>query len=487
MSMTHAAWLGLVCWLTGLLLVLGLTPLVRRWAIRHNLLDRAGQFHTTHTIAVPRLGGIALAATFTLLWLLVWAVAADRQIHIPHEAWTILGSCLAMFGLGLWDDLRPLGARFKLTIQIVIATVACFAGLNIECWTNPFTQQSVPLGLLDAPLTVLWMVGVTNLINLVDGLDGLAVGVSLILMILLSIVSAFSGNFFLMGISLGMTGALLAFLMFNFPPARIFLGDGGAYFLGLLIAQISVVNSNKGTVVAALIVPFFALGLPVIDTLFSIFRRALVGLPIFRADRRHIHHRLAAMGFSKRRVVWLLYAACALFAVLALGILISRGRWLPLLFGVFLALAILSARLFGYVQNWYKLGRVVAASVLRRRHTHYALLLGRVLAMDAERCGSLDALWEEFTVMLRKLGFHEAVLTEEDAERRWSDPKLSAAPSSAAFRTSYETRGPPSGQLSLTAREDRWDHETAWLLSELCAEAWSNAHKKFLHIRNLVP
>lgn len=473
---------GAICGLCGMLSTLLLTPVIRRRALERNLLDRMGQFHTTHTVAVPRLGGLALVSAFIVITLAIFPLVWRERVTWPEGAGTLFFTCLAMFALGFWDDLRPLGAKVKLAVQILVATVAYLGGLEIGQWVNPFTQTVHVLeGALDGPLTVLWLVGVTNLINLVDGVDGLAAGLALLLMALLAVVSGTSGNLFSLLLAVGVIGALLGFLYYNFPPAKIFMGDGGAYFLGMLIGGMALLNSRKGEVAAALIAPFFALGLPVIDASFTIVRRGLLGLPIFRADRRHIHHRLGYMGFSQRRVVLLLYAFCGFFALLALGVFVSEGRWLPVLFGVFMIVMLGSARAFGFVRNWYKLGRLFSDSMIRRKQTRYALLLGRVLLLEAERCASLDELWNNFGLNLEKLGFQAVVLKCGDEQRRWARGGTASVDGAQVIQ---EMKGNPSFEMAFHCEEGQWDEDTLRILSELAAESWGKASARW---RDLQP
>ena len=172
----------------------------------------------------------------------------------------------------------------------------------------------------------------TNLINLIDGVDGLAGGICLMLMGLLAYVGHDSGSFECL--ASGMAGALLGFLWFNFPPARIYLGDSGAYFLGFQIGLFAILNSHKGTVFAALVAPLFVLALPILDTALAILRRGLRGLPIFRPDRRHLHHHLLDMGLSRRKVVLYFYAVTLVFLAMGFAAYWSRGHLIPVLLGV---------------------------------------------------------------------------------------------------------------------------------------------------------
>jgi UDP-N-acetylmuramyl pentapeptide phosphotransferase/UDP-N-acetylglucosamine-1-phosphate transferase len=231
-----------------------------------------------------------------------------------------------MFILGMVDDLRALGARRKLLIQLLLGLVAWQAGIRIEQFKLPVLGSFVPLGPLALPVTLFWLVAMTNLINLIDGIDGLAGGIGVLLMALLAWVGMGTGNGFYSLLCLGLMGALLGFLRFNFPPAKIYMGDGGAYFLGFFIGLLSIETSNKGTVVAALAAPVLALTVPILDTTLALVRRATKGLPLFRPDQEHIHHRLLRRVGDKRQVLLLLYALCAVATGFALALYLQDGR-----------------------------------------------------------------------------------------------------------------------------------------------------------------
>src|SRR4030095_6241474 len=196
-----------------------------------------------------------------------------------------------MYGLGLWDDLRPLGARKKLIGQIVTASVVYFMGLSIDRVTYPGARWSVELGQWSYFVTVFWLIAVPNLVNLIDGFDGLAGGLRLVVLLTPGMVAVHNEQLEVAGYAFTMAGALLGFLVFNFPPAKIYLGDGGAYLIGFTIAALSLSSSNKASVAAVLLVTVVALGIPILDTTFALVRRALRGYPIFGADDEHFHHR----------------------------------------------------------------------------------------------------------------------------------------------------------------------------------------------------
>jgi UDP-GlcNAc:undecaprenyl-phosphate GlcNAc-1-phosphate transferase len=300
----------------GALVTLVSIPIIRKHLRTVSRRD-AEDFHHSQGIPILRYGGLALVASFAVTFLIVTYSSPPSSADAGSYR-TIFIAALAMFFLGFWDDIKPLGARRKLIGQILISLGACWAGLHFDNFKNPFTGAIHPLGILGPVFAVAWLVALTNLINLIDGIDGLAGGVALMLMGLLAYVGFHSQMPYLCLCAIGMAGSLLGFLYFNFPPAKIYMGDGGAYFLGFLIAGLALANSHKGTIVAALIAPLFALALPVIDVSLAILRRGLKGLPLFRPDRNHLHHRLISVGFSSTRAVLTLYGLSLAFLLLSL-------------------------------------------------------------------------------------------------------------------------------------------------------------------------
>ena len=447
-----------ICWT--------LIPLIQRVSG-----SRRKEFHHTHQTPVSRFGGVALAAAFA-------AVAAAASFVAPPVVlnWNtrllIVISSMAMFGLGLWDDLKSLGAKKKLLGQIGIASMVYFGGVQIELIKNPFTNADLFLGSLSFFATVAWLVMLTNLINIIDGIDGLAGGVSLMLMCLLATVGMGSQSGFSMLLAVGMAGALLGFLSFNKPPARIYMGDGGAYFLGFLIGILSIVNSHKGSVTAALVAPLFALALPIVDVTLAVLRRGLKGLPIFRPDRKHIHHRLIDYGFSRGRTVLILYVISFLCLFFAFSAFWAQGRSLQLLLGfLFLALSI-AAHSFGFLKDWLALASPAGRSLRFRKETRYALTLSQWLEMEAERRGCVFELWQDYQFMVRKFGFSEVKLVLPDGVNIWRavGPEVGA---SALHRTSHALGENTS--VEFAAYEGVLPQALFELLSELAAEAWQKA------------
>ena len=346
--------------LLGFVISVLLIPVILRYSRGARSWRRSPDLHHTHKGPIPRLGGLALVAAFLGTEAFIAICNPEERTQTPARNAIVL-TALAMFGLGFWDDLKGIGARKKLLGQLLIATVVCACGLTISHLSVPFTGAKVALHGWGILLTIFWLVGVTNLINLIDGADGLAGGICLMLMVLIAYLGHREGNFELL--ASGMAGALLGFLRFNFPPARIYLGDGGAYFLGFLIAIFSIVNSRKGTVFAALAAPMFVLALPILDTSLAILRRSLRGLPIFRPDRRHLHHKLQGIGFSRRKVVWSFYGVTLIFLLLGFAAVSSSGQWLPGLVGLGMLVLLICAGNLSFSRSWFDVGHVIGNSL----------------------------------------------------------------------------------------------------------------------------
>ncbi len=470
----------------GFTVTCALTPAIIRMAKAGKLGQRLSDLHHTHKGYVPRVGGLALAAAFVVGELFVALVFPQERAATPGRNVVVLTS-LAMFVLGFVDDLKPLGAKRKLLGQIVIALIAWNAGIAIEGFRLPFTEQTLQLHAWSALVTVLWLVGMTNLVNLIDGVDGVAGGISLMLMALLAYIGHEGGHFELLAAA--MAGALLGFLWFNFPPARIYLGDGGAYFLGFQIGLFSLVNSHKGTIFAALVAPLFVLALPIVDTALAILRRGLQGLPIFRADSRHIHHRLLTQGFSRRQVVFWIYGISLVFLAMGLVAFWSRGKLVPVLLGLGVLILLICAGQLRFSREWFSVGRVVGNSLEMRHEIQYALCLTRWLALEGGRSASVQSLWEELVFSAKKMGFTAVRLKLADGEQVWQSetPHLTSLfrhPLQGGRLGTLELRAPLivhqlSGKDADPAIVDDSGERLYEILSELLAEGWMKAAAKW--------
>ncbi|HEY0257019.1 MAG TPA: MraY family glycosyltransferase, partial [Candidatus Methylacidiphilales bacterium] len=440
-------------------------------------MHRGRDFHHTNQVPVPRFGGLGLVAAFVVISISLYfsnvLAPSDSKILV-----IVALSSLAMFLLGFWDDLRGLGARWKLLIQIAIATGVYLSDIRIELVRNPVTEMDFALGVSGYFATVLWLVTLTNLINLIDGIDGLAGGICLMLM---SLLAAVGGNAIapVTLVSVGIAGALLGFLKFNYPPAKIYLGDGGAYFLGFLIGLLSIVNSNKGTVVAALIAPAFALALPLVDTGLAVLRRGLRGLPLFRADQRHIHHRLINFGFSHERAVLALYAVSTFCLALAFGVFYSQGRLLPLFTGLLFVVLAIFAHLSGFTKDWVELGTRLRKSLALRKEARYALTLSRWLEMEVERHNSFEEMWLDYKFIMRKLGFSRVQLVSADGSSTW---ELEGAEHKAdgGQHVFYQTNA--GLRIEFQANKAVMSEMLFYLLSDLASETWHKAFTRWQKI-----
>ncbi|MGB8169164.1 MAG: MraY family glycosyltransferase [Chthoniobacteraceae bacterium] len=375
-------------------------------------LDHANEPRKKHGAPIPRLGGVPLMLAMSLGLVLILAVRGESSAH-----WfaVLLGSAL-MYGLGLWDDLRPLGARIKLLGQVATACVVFGLGLNIEKFSYPGTSGVIELGGWSLPATVFWLIAIPNIVNLIDGFDGLAGGLGLCMAVTLGIVALHSEQVAVACYAFTMAGALLGFLVFNFPPARIYLGDGGAYLIGFTIAALSLTSSNKGSVAAVLFVTLVALGVPILDTTFALLRRGLRGYPLFRADDEHFHHRLERLGFSKRRILLGLYGLCLVLSLVGLSIIWSQGRTLPIGICLLFILVLFILRYFHLVNTWGDFRQRFERVLGHRREVQYALLQAQVLELELERCPGPEEFWLLFHLTLRRVGFLDADDDEDSSQ-----------------------------------------------------------------------
>lgn len=303
------------------------TPLVRRWALRIGAVSAGGGRHI-NVRSVPRLGGLGLA----LAWVLpVVGMALTPAANIalrPGEAVELVGLVVGAALLclvGALDDAKGVKAPIKLAVQVGGASIAFACGFRIDAVQLPFVG-ALSMGAFGFPVTLLWIVGVTNAVNLIDGLDGLAAGVAFFAALTSFVIASLSGSAFVALTMAALMGALIGFLFFNFNPARIFMGDSGSYFLGFVLATTSLGAQQKASTAVSLLVPILALGLPIFDTLFSMFRRVIERRPIFAGDRGHVHHRLLEIGLTHRRAVIFLYGVSLVLAAGAIAVSLGR-RW----------------------------------------------------------------------------------------------------------------------------------------------------------------
>jgi UDP-GlcNAc:undecaprenyl-phosphate GlcNAc-1-phosphate transferase len=306
------------------------TPLVRRIANERHLVDTPGG-RKVHATPIPRLGGIAIfAGLFTAIvvqWvgeeLLGWFPAIDGDIEVRLLG--VFGGMTLIFLVGLLDDLIDMRPGAKFAGQIAAAGVVVASGLQIDYIGNPLGGGLIQLGLLGIPLTIVYIVGFANVINLIDGLDGLAAGVSAIAGGALLVLAAQGNHLDAAVIAAALIGACVGFLRYNFNPASIFMGDSGALLLGFTLACVSLLGVMKSVATVALAVPLLIIGVPIFDTGSAIVRRWRGKRPIQEADRHHVHHRLLGRGFDQRQTVLIIYVWSIVLAVGAYTIANSAG------------------------------------------------------------------------------------------------------------------------------------------------------------------
>ena len=330
-----------------------LTPEIAKRAIKLGLVDKPGEARRIHKKPVPRLGGvgiyISVLATVTML-----IAIAGRLPKDARGAEGIIGIAVGgtlVFVLGLIDDLEPIKAKIKLVIQLLAGCTAYSLGVRIKTIPLPAHMNidlgplhlhgQIELGLLGLPLTVLWLVGVANAVNLIDGMDGLAAGVSAISALTIWSVALGSdiSRPYAALMAAVVAGALLGFLRWNFNPARIFLGDSGAYLTGFILAAISITGVIKGVTASTVIVPtiflvVLILFFPLLDTSWAIVRRAAKGKSIFSPDRLHIHHRLLDAGFDQKKVAYIIYSTSAVLGLIATYFVHQEVYFLKVVAGV---------------------------------------------------------------------------------------------------------------------------------------------------------
>jgi len=374
--------------------------------------DSGDLFRKSQQKPVLRLGGVAILAG-----LLVFSVASIISYdHIGSrvgEPWKIILVCLLFFGIGVFDDLFQVSAMVKLVAQIAVATFAYNLGIRIELLSEPFGGTSTQLLGLSFPVTVLWLIAIPNLINLVDGMDGLAGGVGISLAGTLAVVSWMSGDLFMMALCLGMVGSIAGFLLFNLPRARIYLGDGGAYLLGAFIATTSASASQKGAVAGALFVVVLALALPIADTVFAILRRAFYGLPVWRADSEHIHHRLVTLGFRKGMVIGGMIAVVLISSLLGLSLVMDKGESWPVVLTITVIAGLFLIRILGYWGSFGAFRQHIRRILTTRERVRYAYSLGTVLEHEIDRAPSADQFWGDFRRSMEKVGLFPQSLVQE--------------------------------------------------------------------------
>ncbi|MBI3090862.1 MAG: hypothetical protein HYY96_09365 [Candidatus Tectomicrobia bacterium] len=368
-------------------LSLSLTPLARRWAVRLGVFDYPGG-RKLHAKPIPLLGGVSVFLAFSLTVAL--ATGAGLLAPKQHLVRALLLVAPSLFLLGVIDDLRGVSARAKLLVQGLAALSLTLLGWRIRTLGVPFLAETIELGWLSIPITILWVVGITNAFNLIDGLDGLATGAAFIVALSIGGIAFMNQDTALLLVAAILAGAAIGFLRYNFNPASIFLGDSGSLFLGFVVSTITIEGSLRSATIVSILTPILCLGIPLTDTLLSMVRRFLKATHLldlsrqgklrvlfygsksmFEADRDHIHHRLLKLGLSHRRTVLSLYAVSLALCVSAF----ASVAWKNLNAGFLLATVVLATCIglhrLGYLhlpgRAAERVSRIYALPIIERR------------------------------------------------------------------------------------------------------------------------
>lgn len=322
----NIGWLCALTFAIAAIVVALITPLVRRMAFAVGVFDNPDDDRRVHGQPTPRLGGIAIFIGFMLALFTTLNLALTHSYVINHYLSTLdlarligllFGGTL-MLGVGLWDDIMTMSPKRKFLAQLTVALIAVVLyGFTIKGMALPHFGY-VELGWFAIPFSLFWYLGMVNAINFADGLDGLVAGMAFIAAVTLTVVSLWKGEYLVAITTCALAGAAAGFLPYNYHPARIFMGDGGSLFIGFVLASVAVMGTEKVAAAISLAIPLVVLALPILDTAAVIARRLHMRVPIFQADRQHLHHRLLDLGLSQRQAVNLLYVVCGILGAVAI-------------------------------------------------------------------------------------------------------------------------------------------------------------------------
>ncbi|MDR1027930.1 MAG: undecaprenyl/decaprenyl-phosphate alpha-N-acetylglucosaminyl 1-phosphate transferase [Clostridiales Family XIII bacterium] len=329
----------ILCFVASFALTALLTPVAIRVSARIGAIDVPKDDRRMHNEPVPRFGGMAIFLSATVLFILIRMVfhtlipLGEQGGEPTEKIFAVVMGGVLIYIVGVVDDLKNLKALTKFICQIVCAAVVFFLGVRIPTISLlglDFTGETPGDLIVSFIVTVVWIVIITNTINLIDGLDGLAGGVAAIASLSIAYAAYIHGHYAVTLCMVALAGAAAGFLPFNFYPAKIFMGDSGAMFLGFMLATVSLISPAKGATAVATLVPVLVLGVPIFDVLFAVLRRLSKGRPIFSADKGHLHHQLAYIGMGQRRTVLMLYGISGVMGIAA--IIFSRKLYLESIF-----------------------------------------------------------------------------------------------------------------------------------------------------------
>ncbi len=404
--------IALAAFIGAMSIALLLTPWVAGWASRKGICDYPSS-RKVHTACIPRAGGIALFVSFLVAYVAVVLLFVDNAIlgaMAKEQLFFLAGGCVIFF-IGLLDDIHGLTPWVKFYCQVCVGILVWLGGIDVELVSVTLhhgVQLSASFSLF---VTVFWVVLLINAINLIDGLDGLAAGICLfVAVILLTLCLNSNKPALVIGLS-ALAGSCLGFLRYNFNPASIFMGDSGSYFLGYILAALTIQGAIKSHATVALLIPIIALGVPLLDTLLAPIRRFILGKKLFRPDNSHIHHVLLKLGYSQRRVVMMIYAATVFLGLVALAFVFvkdQRAAYILVLPGILLFLAVKKLGYLEYIaadKVWGWLRDLTDEAGLTNERRSFLNIQMQII-----RSTNLDELWEAVCTAVEKLDFDMAEL-----------------------------------------------------------------------------
>jgi len=329
--------------ITAFLITLFLTLVIKKVAFKYNICAKPNH-RSMHQKSIPLLGGVAIFGAFLLSFSIIWIFAGPGLSHLIREIFVFLIGGLLILLVGIYDDIKGAHWFEKFVVQFLAGSIVVLFGYKISVIVNPF-GGSIALGVFSVPITLLWIVFITNALNLIDGLDGLAAGISFIAACLMLFISLWFGNVASAFPAAILAGTLLAFLIFNFNPAKIFLGDSGSMFLGFMLACFSINGTFRDSTGVAMLIPIIVLGIPITDTILAFVRRLRKGAHPFVADKEHIHHRLLTLGMTHKQAVLAINFISLLWGSIAVVILISKNPY-----SLFLIILILATMFWGIIK-----------------------------------------------------------------------------------------------------------------------------------------
>ncbi len=426
----------LFTFLIALVLGVFLTPVAGRIGLWIGAIDR------TKDRPVPRAGAFALVtaavASVLLLGLVFTPVRALVRFSRTELSAVYLGA-LGILALGIIDDIKGLRAPPKFAVEILIAVGLYLYGVRASTVWLPFGIVSLGwvAGLL---FTIVWIVGITNAFNLLDGIDGAAAGAAVFALLAMFVTSVTLGQPLVALITVALAGATLGFLPFNFPPAKIFLGDAGSLFLGFMLATLALEGATKGPAIVAIAIPMVAFAVPVLDTLIAVVRRAARGAPVFKGDREHIHHRLLDLGLTPAQAAAILYVVCAAFALASMLFLNHNIRGLAVVLtmvGAVVWLAVRHLRL----HEFFELARLAQRGITQTRAIQFNVSVRRAAdGLDRVRT------WDEIV----------RILADLFAESEFDGVRLVIQPVGMYSRREFRLEGGTIVEESVKILSDEW-------------------------------